>query len=555
MCRWKPLYAWRTLVQTTEKRQATRSKSFAAQTRKMSEESPDYTTWSQQELIQRVNELEQKLSEQIRLYELCFSSSTSRTNYQLSYASQPLVVPSQPLPRIESLPEIKKPKLLKLFDPSKHNTRFIALKFAYLGSGYNGLEHHAGNLTPFPTVEEELWKALVRTRLIFPPSLAANGLFAPDPAKLMDNMKPGEMPVDWEGCRYSKCGRTDRGVSAFGQVIAMRVRASKDGEPDLRYLSLLNRVLPPTIRALAWCPNPPANFDARFSCKEREYRYFFTSPAYVPLPGAGTDKRTLNIEAMAEAASYLLGTHDFRNFCKIDGSKQMTEFNRKINHASVDLVSNLSDPKLDHAKVDLYAFKIRGSAFLWHQVRCMVAILFLVGQGLEKPSLVKELLDVETCPSRPVYDMASDQPLVLWDCKFSKTYGKLEDKDTADRPLYDRGEGEDELDWIYAGEFDGQALDNKWARIGIMEQLWSTWRGYKMEEILASQLIELVAKTGRFSKETGPLPIIKTTRVFSGDDSVPNKGNYESVMKRPRLEHFGIINDRYNVKNRTKASD
>ena len=28
---------------------------------------------------------------------------------------------------------------------------------------------------------------------------------------------------------------------------------------------------------------------------------------------------------------------------------------------------------------------IKGSAFLWHQVRCMVAILFLIGQGLESP--------------------------------------------------------------------------------------------------------------------------------------------------------------------------
>jgi tRNA pseudouridine38/39 synthase len=424
-----------------------------------------------------------------------------------------------------------------------------------LGSGYNGLEHHLGNPTPLPTVEEELWKALVHTRLIFPPSLAANGLAAPDPAKLFPDMKPGTIPVDWEGCNYSKCGRTDRGVSAFGQVIGIRVRAAKDGEPDLRYLSLLNRALPPTIRALAWCPNPPANFDARFSCKEREYRYFFTSPAYIPLPGTGHDKRTLDIDAMAEAASYLVGTHDFRNFCKIDGSKQLTEFHRKITHASLELVSKLSDPKLDHANIDLYAFKISGTAFLWHQVRCMVAILFLVGQGLEKPSLVKELLDIEKCPSKPVYHMASDQPLVLWDCKFSKIYGKLEDVTAASRPLFERGEGEDELDWIYAGEHEGQALDNKWARIGIMEQMWSTWRGYKMEEILASQLLELIAKTGRFTKETGPLPTTNLIRIFSGHGSVPNKSVYQPVMQRERRDHFEVINGKYNARKRQITSD
>jgi tRNA pseudouridine38/39 synthase len=32
---------------------------------------------------------------------------------------------------------------------------------------------------------------------------------------------------------------------------------------------------------------------------------------------------------------------------------------------------------------------IKGSAFLWHQVRCMVSVLFLIGQGLESPSVSK----------------------------------------------------------------------------------------------------------------------------------------------------------------------
>lgn len=35
----------------------------------------------------------------------------------------------------------------------------------------------------------------------------------------------------------------------------------------------------------------------------------------------------------------------------------------------------------------LWVIKIRGSAFLWHQVRCMVAVLFLVGRGLESPDV------------------------------------------------------------------------------------------------------------------------------------------------------------------------
>lgn len=35
----------------------------------------------------------------------------------------------------------------------------------------------------------------------------------------------------------------------------------------------------------------------------------------------------------------------------------------------------------------LMIMKIKGSAFLWHQIRCMVAILFLIGQGFESPNV------------------------------------------------------------------------------------------------------------------------------------------------------------------------
>src|SRR6266480_350867 len=125
------------------------------------------------------------------------------------------------------LSSAKTPKPPKSFDPSKYSTRLISLKFAYLGGSYNGFEHHPGNTTPLPTVEEELWKALVKCRLIFPPSLKENGLLEGNLSEKLDAYKTSRVPVDWDGCEYSKCGRTDRGVSAFGQVIAVRVRSAR----------------------------------------------------------------------------------------------------------------------------------------------------------------------------------------------------------------------------------------------------------------------------------------------------------------------------------------
>ncbi len=89
-------------------------------------------------------------------------------------------------------------------DPSRYSTRFIALKLAYLGKNYGGYEYSSSGT--LPSIEEELWKALVKACLISPPT--------PD-------------TVDFSTCEYSKCGRTDRGVSAFGQVVALRVRSNR----------------------------------------------------------------------------------------------------------------------------------------------------------------------------------------------------------------------------------------------------------------------------------------------------------------------------------------
>ena len=69
---------------------------------------------------------------------------------------------------------------------------------------------------------------------------------------------------------------------------------------------------------------------------------------------------------------------------------------------------------------EMYCFTICGYAFLWHQVRCMVAVLFMVGRRDEVPEVVQLLLDIEKTPRKPSYEMASELPLVLFRCTFAK---------------------------------------------------------------------------------------------------------------------------------------
>ena len=52
---------------------------------------------------------------------------------------------------------------------------------------------------------------------------------------------------------------------------------------------------------------------------------------------------------------------------------------------------------------------VGGSGFLWHQIRCIVALLILIGQGKEEVDLLKALLDIDKYPSTPNYQIASGQ--------------------------------------------------------------------------------------------------------------------------------------------------
>lgn len=114
------------------------------------------------------------------------------------------------------------------------------------------------------------------------------------------------MVSDSKSCSYNRCGRTDKGVSALGNVFSLYVRELKNINERGGYCSIINNVLPSDIRMIKWA-KVDVHFDARFSCIFREYKYFFCC-------------KNMNIEAMNGACKKLIGTHDFRNFCKKDDS-------------------------------------------------------------------------------------------------------------------------------------------------------------------------------------------------------------------------------------------
>ncbi|GJQ13663.1 hypothetical protein GpartN1_g5454.t1 [Galdieria partita] len=276
----------------------------------------------------------------------------------------------------------------KPFDFNKHGKRKIALRICYLGWMFDGFasQPHSNN-----TVEEHLFRALLKTKLI----------------------------ESREQSCYTRAARTDKGVSAIENVISLTVRSRikppSYGEEELDYPRILNGVLPSGIWVTGWTSVDP-DFNARFSASYRVYHYYFR-PEH------------LNLCAMQRAAQFFIGEHDFRNFCKADVT-QVQSFRRVIYSCDIKIVSmtynnrsewqvlSESEPNLFHSSansscISLAVLVVKGQAFLWHQIRCMASVLFMVGQGLERESIVKEMLQHERFGAKPLYRMANEVPLVL----------------------------------------------------------------------------------------------------------------------------------------------
>lgn len=193
------------------------------------------------------------------------------------------------------------------------------------------------------------------------------------------------------------------------------------------YKRSLNGVLPEEIRILdaAFVDD---DFNARFNCIEREYRYFFL-------------RKDMDIDLMRKASQDLVGKHDFRNFCKFN-VMATTNYIRRINSIEIHEVHDVKfnpwfdeDGKRKEVKnpFDQLYIKIRANAFLWHQIRCIVTILFNIGLKIDSPDAIKDLLDIEKNPRRPGYHFANPHYLVLSDCVFKEDpFEKKEDTDIND---------------------------------------------------------------------------------------------------------------------------
>ena len=194
-----------------------------------------------------------------------------------------------------------------------------------------------------------------------------------------------------EGIAVTGAGRTDSKVNAINYAAHFDSSA-----PDLDAAGFgykINAILPHGIKVHGISKAEPG-FHARFDARQREYKYFIHRKKD-PFMGEYSYLYTfpLDVQAMNEAAGYLLGKHDFSCFEKVgsDNKTSICTVTKAVwepytpDHAAI-----MGYP---HEEGDYLVFTISADRFLRNMVRAVVGSLLDVGRGRRDKSWLASLVN------------------------------------------------------------------------------------------------------------------------------------------------------------------
>lgn len=174
-------------------------------------------------------------------------------------------------------------------------------------------------------------------------------------------------------------GRTDSGVHALGQVIALRTGKPMPANILLR---AMNATLPPDV-AVNSIEEVPNEFDPRRDAKSKLYRYRVWNEVVRPVLVRTQVAHVYNVnwDAVGKAIPVLLGKQDFASF----KDSQCRTANAIRTLTRVELIRN--PPAIHETWIE-----VEGDGFVKHMVRNIVGTLLEVGRGHRPPEWVAEVL-------------------------------------------------------------------------------------------------------------------------------------------------------------------
>lgn len=196
-------------------------------------------------------------------------------------------------------------------------------------------------------------------------------------------------------------GRTDAGVHARGMVA--HIALNRDWRTD-KIRDAYNAWLRPHAISILKVERVSDEFDARFTCLKRHYTYKIINrraPLALDKGLAWWIPRDLNVEKMQQAATHLLGHHDFSTF-RASECQAKTPM-RTLAHLEVVREG-------EHIFIHTNA-----RSYLHHMVRSISGSLMEVGIGAREPIWMQDILKAadrtqcgEVAPACGLYFMGAD---------------------------------------------------------------------------------------------------------------------------------------------------
>ena len=228
----------------------------------------------------------------------------------------------------------------------------VAIKIGYEGDKFYGFAEQPA----MRTIEGEIIKRLKKTGII----------------------------KNKQNSRFQFASRTDRGVSAFGNVIAFNsVGNSAKALEHLRDIWVLGYAV------------VEENFNPRF-CEKKIYRYYLYNDGF-------------DIQKIIQASKLFIGKHDFSYFARIENQNPI----RKIDNITVLQYNNT-------IKIDF-----EGKSFLWNQLRRITAAIIQMGK--EKIDQ-QHIVNVLKKKKRINFGLAPAENLVLFNITYPIEFFKTDIK-------------------------------------------------------------------------------------------------------------------------------
>ena len=182
-----------------------------------------------------------------------------------------------------------------------------------------------------------------------------------------------------EKATFTAAGRTDAGVHALAMTAHVDVMKSLTSHRLREGLNALVRPEPVSVLDVA---EVDGDWHARFSCMGRRYLYRILNRRAPPALETGKlwhIALPLDVDAMSQGASHLIGRHDFTTFRSV--------------HCQSDSPLKTLDQLEVRREGDEIRIEAAARSFLHHQVRSMVGCLALVGRRQWQADDIRKALE------------------------------------------------------------------------------------------------------------------------------------------------------------------